>query len=69
MKDNKIFEIISNNKGIIIGGIVGLLIYLFGLMKLVTLAFLIFLGMVVGNTIEKNKGDIKEKIKQFIDKF
>lgn len=68
MKD-RIIEIFSNNKGIIIGGVIGLLIFVLGITKILTLVFLIFLGMVIGNTIEKNKVDIKETLRSFIDKL
>ena len=46
-----------------------IIVFIFGLTKLVTLVFLVVLGMVVGNTIDKNKNEIKESIKSFIDKF
>lgn len=65
----KLFEIIKSNKGIIIGGLAGLLIFIFGLTKLVTLVFLVALGMIIGNLVDKNKEQIKESIKNFIDNF
>lgn len=69
MIKDKLLEILKSNKGILIGGIVGLLIFIFGLTKLVTLVFLVSLGMIVGNMIDKNREEIKESIKNFVDKF
>lgn len=69
MWKNKIIDTFNKNRGIIIGGIVGLLLYIFGLTKFITLVFFIFIGMVIGNAIDKNKEGVKENIKNFIDKF
>lgn len=66
---NKVIDTFNNNKGIIIGGITGLLLYIFGLTQFITLVFFVFLGMVVGNAIEKNREGLKEMLKGFIDKF
>ena len=69
MIKEKLLEMIKSNKGILIGGLAGLLIFIFGLTRLVTLVFLVVLGMIIGNTIDKNKEEIKDSIKSFIDKF
>ncbi|MBE5821371.1 MAG: DUF2273 domain-containing protein [Clostridiales bacterium] len=69
MIKERLLEILKSNKGIVIGGLIGLLIFIFGLTKLVTLVFLVALGMIVGNTVDKNKEGIKESIKNFVDKF
>lgn len=66
---NKIVDTFNKNKGIIIGGITGLLLYIFGLTQFITLIFFVFLGMVIGNTIDKNREGLKEILKNFIDKF
>jgi len=68
MKD-KLLEIFANNRGIILGGIVGGLVFFLGITKILTLFFLIFIGMVIGSTVEKNSTDIKETLKSFIDKL
>jgi len=62
-------KIWSNYKGAIIGGILAILIALTGLYKLVICIVLIALGIFVGNYVQKNKYDVKEKIKEFIDKL
>ena len=64
----KLLTFFVGHRGAIIGGIIGILMYVFGLTRFLTLLFLIILGMIVGNTIEKNKVDIKESLKRFIDK-
>ena len=55
--------------GAIIGGILALLIALTGLYKLIICIILIVIGMFVGNYVQKNKFDVKEKIKDFIDRW
>lgn len=60
---------IKNNIGLCIGGIIGLLIFLFGFPQLLTLVFLVGVGMFVGFWIQKNGSSIKETLKSFIDKL
>ena len=67
MRD-KLLTFVVGHRGAIIGAIIGILLYIFGLTRFLLLAFLIILGMIVGNTIEKNRVDIKESLKRFIDK-
>lgn len=55
--------------GAIIGGLIAVLILCTGLFKLVIGIILISIGIFVGNYIQKNKYDVKEKIKKFIDKI
>lgn len=69
MWKDKLLDTFNQNKGIIIGGIVGLLLFIFGLTQFITLVFFVFMGMVIGNAIDKNKDGVKESLKNFIDKF
>ena len=55
--------------GAIIGGLIAVLILCTGLYRLVVGIILITIGIFVGNYVQKNKYDVKEKIKNFIDKF
>lgn len=60
---------IKEYSGAIIGGLIAVLILCTGLFKLVIGIILISIGIFVGNYIQKNKYDVKEKIKKFIDKM
>ena len=54
--------------GAVIGAIIAILILCTGLYKLIIGIILIVLGMICGNYIQKNKYEVKEKLKNFIDK-
>ena len=55
--------------GAIIGGLIALIIICTSFYKLIIGLVLIFFGMIAGNYIQKNKFDVKEKIKNFIDRL
>lgn len=55
--------------GAIIGAIIAILILCTGLYKLIVGIILIALGMFLGNYIQKNKYEVKEKLKYFIDRM
>lgn len=59
----------SKYGGAIIGGIVGILILLTKLYDLIIAIVVIVLGMIIGNYIQRNKFDVKEKLKNFIDRL
>ncbi len=54
--------------GALIGAIVAILILCTGLYKLIVGVILVVIGMFVGNYIQKNKYEVKEKLKNFIDR-
>lgn len=60
---------IKEYSGAIIGGLIAVLILCTGLYKLVVGIILISIGIFVGNYIQKNKYEVKEKLKKFIDKM
>ena len=62
-------EFWANFKGAIIGVIVAILIILTNLYKLIVALILIVLGAIVGNYIQQNKQVVKDRLKNFIDKF
>jgi len=59
----------SEYGGAIIGGLIAIIVLITNFHKLVTGIVLIFIGIYVGNYIQKNKFDVKEKIKNFIDRW
>ena len=62
-------EFWNNFKGAILGVIVAILIILTNLYKLIVAVILIVLGAIVGNYIQQNKQIVKDRLKNFIDKF
>ena len=59
---------IKEYSGAIIGGLIAIIILCTRLYQLIIGIILISIGAFVGNYIHKNKYDVKEKIKSFIDK-
>ena len=56
-------------KGAIIGIIIAILILCTQLYRLIIAIVLLFIGAIVGNYVQQNKYDVKEKIKNFIDRL
>jgi len=66
---DNIKKFISQYSGAIIGGAIAILILLTNLYKLIVAIILICLGIFIGNYVQRNKVDVKEKLKQFIDRI
>ncbi len=62
-------EFVQEYRGAIIGGAIAILILLTGLYKLVVGIVLVCLGIFIGNYVQKNKYEVKEKLKNFIDRL
>ena len=56
-------------RGAIIGAIIAILILFTQFYKLIIGIILIGMGAFLGNYVQRNKFDVKEKIKNFIDKL
>ena len=56
-------------KGAIIGVVVAILILITRLHDLILASVVLVLGAFIGNYIQQNKEDVKEKLKKFIDKM
>ena len=67
MEDIKNF--LSKYKGAIIGVIVAIIILATRLYEVIFGILLILAGAFVGNYIQQNKDEVKEKTKKFIDKM
>ena len=65
----EIKNFIAKYKGAIIGIIVGILILITRLSDLILGIVVIAIGAFVGNYIQKNKEDVKAKLKKFIDRM
>lgn len=62
-------EFWGRNKGIILGVIIAVILLITGLQQLIIGLVLIFACGFIGNYIYKNKEDVKDKTKKFIDKL
>ena len=60
---------IKEYSGAIIGGLVAILILCTQLYKLVVGIILIAIGIFVGNYVQRNKYEVKEKIKKWVDRM
>lgn len=58
----------NNYKGAIIGVLIAILVLLTNLYRLFIAIILIFIGAIAGNYIQQNKSEVKEKLKNFIDR-
>ncbi len=65
----EIKDFLIKYRGAIIGAIIAVLILCTGFYKLIIGLILIGMGIYVGNYIQINKNDVKEKLKKFIDKL
>ena len=66
---NSIKDFWNSYKGAILGVILAILIIMTNLYKLIVAVVLIILGAIVGNYIQQNKQIVKDRLKNFIDKF
>lgn len=66
---NEIKDFFMKYRGAIIGALIALLIVCTGLYRLIVGIILVCIGIYVGNYVQINKYEVKEKIKHFIDKL
>lgn len=62
-------KFVSEYKGAIIGGIIAIIVLCTRLYELIIGIILVALGMFIGNYVQRNKYDVKEKLKNFIDRM
>ena len=66
---NEIKDFLMKYRGAIIGALIAILILCTGFYRLIVGIILVAIGIYVGKYIQINKSDVKEKIKNFIDKL
>ena len=59
----------NDYKGAIIGVIIAILIIMTHLYELIMAIILIILGAIAGNYVQQNKNYVKDRLKNFIDRF
>ena len=62
-------EFVNEYKGAIIGALVAIIILCTNLYRLIIGIILICAGIFVGNYIQRNKYEVKEKLNSFVDKM
>ncbi len=67
MKDLKNF--IHEYRGAIIGGIISIVILCTGLLRLVLGLLVLAIGVFLGNYVQQNKYEVKQKLLDFINKI
>lgn len=60
---------IANYGGATLGGIMALILCFTHIYRVLIGIVIILAGMFLGNYVQKNKSNVKEKLKEFIDKF
>jgi len=66
---NDIKEFIMKYRGAIIGALIAILLLCTKLYLLIIGIILICMGIYIGNYIQVNKDEVKEKLKKFIDRL
>ena len=67
--ENNFNTFINNFGGAIIGGLIALILCFTEIYKLLVYLVIVLAGAFLGNYVQKNKTNVKEKLKEFIDKF
>lgn len=67
--NNNLNAFIENYGGATLGGIIALILCFTQIYRLLIGIVIVLAGMFVGNYVQKNKSNVKEKLKEFIDKF
>lgn len=62
-------KIWDDYKGAIIGIIIAIILIITNLYKLIISVVLIILGAIAGNYVQQNKSYVKDRLKNFIDRF
>ena len=62
-------DFVTEYRGAIIGAAIAVIVILTGLYRLVVGILLVCVGIFVGNYVQKNKDEVKEKLKNFIDRL
>lgn len=67
--DRSVNDIIEKYGGAILGGLIAIILCFTRLYRLLIALLVIIGGVFLGNYIQKNKDDVKIKLKELIDKF
>ncbi len=68
-ENNTLNAFIANYGGACIGALIALILCFTQLYRLLVCIVIILAGVFLGNYVQKNKSNVKEKLKEFIDKF
>ena len=68
-KENILNILIKNYAGAVIGGLIALILCFTELYRILVYIVIVLAGAFLGDYVQKNKSNVKEKLKAFIDKF
>ncbi len=66
---DKFRDFLIEYRGAIIGGIIAIIALLFQIYKFVIGCLIIIAGVVIGNYVQRNKENVKEKLRNLIDRW
>ena len=66
---NEIRDFCMKYRGSILGALIAILILCTGFYRLIIGIILVGMGIYVGNYVQANKNEVKDKLKKFIDKL
>ncbi len=66
---NEIRDFFMKYRGSILGALIAILILCTGFYRLIIGIILVGMGIYVGNYVQANKNEVKDKLKKFIDKL
>lgn len=67
--DKSLNAFVANYGGACIGALIALILCFTQLYRLLVCIVIVLAGLFIGNYVQKNKANVKEKLKEFIDKF
>lgn len=65
----KFIDFLMEYRGAIIGGFIAIIALIFGIYRFVVGCLIIIAGIVIGNYIQRNKENVKEKLRSIIDRW
>ena len=65
----KFKDFIVKYRGAIIGGIIAIVLLILKIYQILVGCLIIVAGVLIGNYVQQNKDEVKEKIKNFIDRL
>ena len=65
----KFRDFLIEYRGAIIGGIIAIILLIFQIYKFLVGCLIILAGIFVGNYVQRNKEEVKEKIQKILDRW
>ncbi len=66
---DKFVNFLTEYRGAIIGGIIAIIMLIFGIYKFIVGCLIILAGILIGNYIQRNKEKVKTTLQKLIDRW